>query len=152
MTAKTTMEDFEALLQESFEIDTPEEGTVVKGRVIAIAGRFASLPEVLPETVTLHFIHGKADPAAVETAGQVRTRQRARLALSVTFAANGVLVGSPSGTSFSDSGLSNGTSYAYTVRATDAAGNLSAASGSATATPFAPVDTSAPTAPTISTW
>ena len=36
MCAKNTMEDFEALLKESFEIDTPEEGTVVKGRVIAI--------------------------------------------------------------------------------------------------------------------
>ena len=36
MCAKTTMEEFEALLQESFEIDTPEEGSVVKGRVIAI--------------------------------------------------------------------------------------------------------------------
>ncbi|MFT6105153.1 MAG: small subunit ribosomal protein S1, partial [Paracoccaceae bacterium] len=32
----TTMEEFEALLQESFEIDTPQEGSVVKGRVIAI--------------------------------------------------------------------------------------------------------------------
>ncbi|MEL6520573.1 MAG: 30S ribosomal protein S1 [Pseudomonadota bacterium] len=31
-----TMEEFEALLQESFEIDTPDEGTVVKGKVIAI--------------------------------------------------------------------------------------------------------------------
>jgi len=30
------MEEFEALLNESFEIDTPEEGSVVKGRVIAI--------------------------------------------------------------------------------------------------------------------
>jgi len=30
------MEEFEALLQESFEIDTPEEGSVVKGKVIAI--------------------------------------------------------------------------------------------------------------------
>ena len=30
------MEEFEALLKESFEIDTPEEGTVVKGLVIAI--------------------------------------------------------------------------------------------------------------------
>jgi small subunit ribosomal protein S1 len=30
------MEDFEALLKESLEIDTPEEGSVVKGRVIAI--------------------------------------------------------------------------------------------------------------------
>ncbi len=36
MCAKATMEDFEALLKESFEIDTPEEGTVVKGQVIAI--------------------------------------------------------------------------------------------------------------------
>ena len=36
MCAKATMEDFEALLKESFEIDTPEEGTVVKGRVISI--------------------------------------------------------------------------------------------------------------------
>ena len=30
------MEEFEALLNESFEIDTPQEGSVVKGRVIAI--------------------------------------------------------------------------------------------------------------------
>ena len=30
------MDEFEALLKESFEIDTPEEGTVVKGKVIAI--------------------------------------------------------------------------------------------------------------------
>ena len=34
--ASVTMEEFEALLQESFEIDTPEEGTVDKGKVIAI--------------------------------------------------------------------------------------------------------------------
>ncbi len=31
-----TMEEFEALLNESFEMDTPEEGSVVKGKVIAI--------------------------------------------------------------------------------------------------------------------
>ncbi len=36
MCAKNAMEEFEALLQESFEIDTPEEGSVVKGKVIAI--------------------------------------------------------------------------------------------------------------------
>jgi small subunit ribosomal protein S1 len=30
------MEEFEALLQESFEIDTPDEGSVVKGTVLAI--------------------------------------------------------------------------------------------------------------------
>ena len=36
MAQNATMEDFEALLQESFEIDTPQEGSVVKGRVIAV--------------------------------------------------------------------------------------------------------------------
>ncbi|SIT77713.1 30S ribosomal protein S1 [Pontibaca methylaminivorans] len=36
MTANASMEEFEALLNESFEIDTPEEGSVVKGKVIAI--------------------------------------------------------------------------------------------------------------------
>ena len=33
---KNSMAEFEALLAESFEIDTPQEGTVVKGKVIAI--------------------------------------------------------------------------------------------------------------------
>ena len=36
MAQLTSMEDFEALLEESFELDTPEEGSVVKGKVIAI--------------------------------------------------------------------------------------------------------------------
>ncbi|MDG1459788.1 MAG: 30S ribosomal protein S1 [Pseudoprimorskyibacter sp.] len=34
--ATSTMEEFEALLNESFEMDTPEEGSVVRGKVIAI--------------------------------------------------------------------------------------------------------------------
>jgi small subunit ribosomal protein S1 len=33
---QNSMEDFEALLNESFEMDTPNEGSVVKGRVLAI--------------------------------------------------------------------------------------------------------------------
>ncbi len=36
MAQDTSMEEFEALLNESFEMDTPEEGTVVKGKVIAV--------------------------------------------------------------------------------------------------------------------
>ena len=36
MPALATMDDFEALLNESFELETPEEGTVVKGTVLAI--------------------------------------------------------------------------------------------------------------------
>ncbi|MEM8753523.1 MAG: 30S ribosomal protein S1 [Pseudomonadota bacterium] len=34
--AQATMEEFEALLKESFELETPEEGSVVKGQVLAI--------------------------------------------------------------------------------------------------------------------
>ncbi|MXQ09172.1 30S ribosomal protein S1 [Alphaproteobacteria bacterium GH1-50] len=36
MAQNASMEEFEALLNESFEIDTPDEGSVVKGKVIAI--------------------------------------------------------------------------------------------------------------------
>ena len=36
MCAKPSMEEFEALLNESLEIDTPTEGSVVKGKVIAV--------------------------------------------------------------------------------------------------------------------
>jgi small subunit ribosomal protein S1 len=36
MCAKTTMEEFEAMLAESLEMDTPDEGSVVTGTVIAI--------------------------------------------------------------------------------------------------------------------
>ncbi|MDO5528111.1 MAG: 30S ribosomal protein S1 [Paracoccus sp. (in: a-proteobacteria)] len=36
MAERASMEDFEAMLNESLEIDTPDEGSVVRGRVIAI--------------------------------------------------------------------------------------------------------------------
>ncbi|MEV6105037.1 glycoside hydrolase family 6 protein [Streptomyces sp. NPDC051940] len=47
---------------------------------------------------------------------------------------DGVLVGSPTGTSFTDSGLSASTTYSYRVRARDAAGNASAQSSAVSAT------------------
>ncbi|MGW4890566.1 endo-1,4-beta-xylanase [Streptomyces murinus] len=43
-------------------------------------------------------------------------------------------VGSSTSTSYTDSGLSASTAYSYTVKAKDAAGNISAASGAVTAT------------------
>lgn len=55
----------------------------------------------------------------------------------------GVLVGSPSSTSFTDTGLTNGASYSYTVVAVNGTAT-SAASAPVTATPMAP----APSAPT----
>ncbi|MHA6757199.1 RICIN domain-containing protein [Streptacidiphilus sp. PAMC 29251] len=46
----------------------------------------------------------------------------------------GAQVGTATGTSYTDSGLSASTAYSYTVKAFDAAGNLSAASNTATVT------------------
>ena len=56
------------------------------------------------------------------------------------------LVASSASTSHTVTGLTDGTTYTFTVKALDAAGNASGASSSATATP---VDTLAPGAPTI---
>ena len=56
-------------------------------------------------------------------------------------------IGSPTSTSFPDTGLTANTSYSYRVRATDAAGNLSNYSNTATATTTPGQDTTPPTAP-----
>ena len=56
-------------------------------------------------------------------------------------------IATPSGTSYSDTGLTAGTTYLYRVRAIDAAGNLSGYSNTANVTTPAP-DTDPPTAPT----
>ncbi|WP_130779961.1 glycoside hydrolase family 48 protein [Cellulomonas biazotea] len=54
------------------------------------------------------------------------------------------------GTSFTDTGLTASTAYSYTVRAFDAAGNVSAASSALSVTTKAtPSDTTAPSVPTI---
>src|SRR5213078_2873945 len=56
-------------------------------------------------------------------------------------------IAAPTGTTFSDTGLTASTSYSYRVRATDAANNLSAYSNTASASTPAPPDTTPPTAP-----
>jgi chitodextrinase len=61
---------------------------------------------------------------------------------------NFVQVGSPTGTTFSDTGLSAATTYRYRVRAADAAGNLSGYSAIQNATTPAAPDTQPPTDPT----
>lgn len=60
---------------------------------------------------------------------------------------DGMQVGTPTGTSFADSGLTAGTTYVYTVAAVDAAGNASAASAPLPVTTLAP-DVTPPSVPT----
>ncbi|MDH2429114.1 glycosyl hydrolase family 18 protein [Sphaerisporangium sp. TRM90804] len=61
---------------------------------------------------------------------------------------NGTQVGTATGTTYTDSGLSASTSYTYTVRARDAAGNQSSASNQISATTTGGGgDTTAPSAP-----
>src|SRR5467141_707197 len=57
-------------------------------------------------------------------------------------------IATPTATTFSDMGLTASTSYSYRVRATDAAGNFSAYSSTASVSTPAPPDTTPPTAPT----
>jgi len=57
-------------------------------------------------------------------------------------------IGTPTANSYSATGLTASTSYSFRVRATDAAGNLSAYSSTASATTQTAVDTTTPSAPT----
>jgi chitodextrinase/glucose/arabinose dehydrogenase len=61
---------------------------------------------------------------------------------------NGVQVATVTTTSFNDTGRNPSTTYQYAVRATDAAGNLSALTANVPATTPAAPDTTAPTVPT----
>jgi len=68
--------------------------------------------------------------------------------LDVQYATGGTsIVATVTTTSYTDTGLTNGVVYSYTVTARDAAGNESAQSDAVTVTPGAP-DTTAPTVPT----
>jgi chitodextrinase len=62
---------------------------------------------------------------------------------------NGSLLTSVTGTSYQATGLNSATTYSFTVRAKDAAGNISADSNTETITTVAIPDTQAPTAPTL---
>ncbi|WP_224367081.1 fibronectin type III domain-containing protein [Hyalangium versicolor] len=61
----------------------------------------------------------------------------------------GVAVGATAGTSYTDTGLPGGTAFSYTIKARDAAANLSGESNTLNvATDSGPSDTTAPSAPT----
>lgn len=62
---------------------------------------------------------------------------------------DGVDVGTPTGTSFTDSGRTPQTTYAYTVSAVDGSGNEGPSVTASVTTPIAGIDTVAPTAPRL---
>jgi cellulose 1,4-beta-cellobiosidase len=61
---------------------------------------------------------------------------------------NGVQVATPAATSYTDTGLSAGATYGYTVAARDAAGNISPDSASVSVTTAIAADTTPPSTPT----
>jgi small subunit ribosomal protein S1 len=73
------MEEFEALLQESFEIDTPEEGSVVKGKVIAIeAGQaIIDVGYKMEGRVELKEFANPGEPPEIEVGDEVEVYLRA---------------------------------------------------------------------------
>jgi len=89
---------------------------------------------------------GDSQAPTVPTALTVGTTTTSSVSLSWTASTDNVgvsgydvyrgtaLVGASSGTAYTDSGLTGGTAYTYTVRARDVAGNTSAASAAVTAT------------------
>ena len=58
-------------------LESTKDEPALAGRVVAIAGRFASLPDAAPAATTLHLVHGEADPVmdyrlSVQTAERLR--------------------------------------------------------------------------------
>ncbi len=71
--SNSSMEEFEALLNESFEIDTPDEGSVVKGKVIAIeAGQaIIDVGYKMEGRVDLKEFANPGEPAELEVGDEV---------------------------------------------------------------------------------
>jgi phospholipase/carboxylesterase len=59
----------------STQADPARHGSPLAGRVVSIAGRFATPPEHAPAQTTLHFIHGKSD-AVIPYAHTVTAAER----------------------------------------------------------------------------
>lgn len=100
----------------------------------------ASLAATVAGTTQVNLTWGASTDAVGVTGYRV---ERSQGAGSTTYSQ----VGTPTGTSFNDTGLTAATVYNYRVRATDAAGNLSGYTTIVTATTSTAPDTTAPTIP-----
>jgi len=48
-------------------LESTQSGEPLAGRIVALSGRFATLPAVAPATVTFHLIHGEKDTVIAHT-------------------------------------------------------------------------------------
>ncbi|MEV4946407.1 carbohydrate binding domain-containing protein [Streptomyces sp. NPDC053755] len=112
--------------------------STVKDRVVtrnAADPCAAEVPDTRAPTVPAG-VTAKADGVSVVLTWEPSTDDRAvtRYQVTRTGGTRGIFVSDVGSTVFSDAGLEERTAYTYTVKAVDAAGNVSAASASATAT------------------
>lgn len=102
--------------------------------------------DLTPPSAPTNLVAGAANPTTINLAWTASTDNIAVTNYLVFRDALPAPIASVVGTTFSDTGLAPVTAHTYRVIASDAAGNLSAASNNATAT--TPPDTTAPSAPT----
>ncbi|MDY7232785.1 carbohydrate binding domain-containing protein [Hyalangium rubrum] len=111
----------------------PTQGThqIKNGQLLANAGTPCAA-DTQPPTVPTGLSPGALTPSSVALSWTPSTDNVGVTRYEVL--RNGATVGTPSGASYTDSGLTPGTSYSYTVKAVDAAGNVSAASSALSVT------------------
>ena len=158
-------------------IQTVPDSDLVEDQIVTATGSYAATSTVTGGTWVAQMATFSASPSAVDTTPPTAPSNLTATAASASqinlawtastdnVGVTGYLVercsgagctnfaqiGTPTSTSFSDTGLTANTSYSYRVRATDAAGNLSGYSNTASATTTSGQDTTPPTAPSYLT-
>ena len=110
---------------------------------------FAKIAELQPPSAPLNLRATSVGQTSVALAWDAATDNLAVTGYRVFQGAT--LIGSPTTTTFTVSGLTPGATVTFTVRAVDAAGNVSAASAALTVTTLVPTATATPTATTTNT-
>lgn len=111
----------------------PTQGThqIKNGQLLANAGT-PCVVDTQPPTAPTGLTQGAVTASSVALSWTASTDNVGVARYEVL--RNGSTIGTPTGTSYTDSGLTAGTSYSYTVKAVDAAGNVSAISSALSVT------------------
>jgi chitodextrinase len=140
-------------------------GNITEDKRVTASGSYNATATQDSNAWVMHMVAFRADPGTPDTTPPSAPKGLTATAVSSTqvnlswtastdnvgvtgyrVSRNGTQVGTPSGTTFQDTGLTPSTTYNYTVSAVDGAGNVSPpASGSATTQSPPPPDTTPPT-------